>query len=59
MKIVKFLKDGILKEGIYYEDKHFHGGAKVEYLNEDGTTTKISINYLEFTDETKKYYGKK
>jgi|LakMenEpi03Aug12_release.lakeMendotaPanAssembly.Ray.scaffolds.fasta_scaffold3313548_2 hypothetical protein len=46
MKKVKFINNNIIQEGLLIDDKHFVGGKKIEFTNEEGTKCVYAIDLV-------------
>jgi len=46
MKKVRFINNGVMQEGLLIDDKHFIGGQKIEFTNEEGTKCVYGIDLV-------------
>ena len=51
MKKVKFINNGITQEGLLIDDKHFVGGQKIEFTNEEGTKCVYGIDLVTILED--------
>ena len=51
MKNIKAIVNEVVEEGVLIEDKHFWGGAKFIYENQNGYSSFTSVNIIKIIEE--------